>query len=178
MREVRAELTSQTGERDLEGDPFESWVAVYVAGMRRTAARLTGEDAGEDVAQEALVRAWRKKELYSPERGTPKQWLNAITRDQARRWRTRVHPSHTYVAELPEPSTEHESSIEQDLDVRFALSTLPPRQREAIFRFYYLDQSVGQLAAAMGCSPGTVKSTLADGRRSLLAKLEVVDGQA
>jgi RNA polymerase sigma factor (sigma-70 family) len=79
---------------------------------------------------------------------------------------------------LPEPSTEHESSIEQDLDVRFALSTLPPRQREAIFRFYYLDQSVGQLAAAMGCSPGTVKSTLADGRRSLLAKLEVVDGQA
>lgn len=177
MWEVGVVQQSHRDEADSEGDPFESWIAPHIAGVRRTAARLTSEGAAEDVAQEALVRAWLKRELFQPGRGTAKVWLNAITRDQARRWRTRA-PSPRNAAVLPEFSIDHESSIERDLDLRRAIAALPPRQRETIFRFYYLDEAVHQIAATMGCSVGTVKSALADGRRSLLAKLENPDGSA
>jgi RNA polymerase sigma-70 factor (ECF subfamily) len=159
---------ASSGEPEGAGDPFELWVAPHVAGMRRTAAPLSSEAAAEDVAQEALVRAWRKRDLYVPDRGTPKRWLNAITREEARRWRIREQATSRH-AMAPMDVSAGASTVERDLDLRNAITSLPPRQREAIFRFYYLDQSVRQLAAAMRCSVGTVKSTLADGRRSLLA---------
>ncbi len=143
--------SSQDGEPDVAGDPFESWVAPYVSGMRRPAALLSSEDASEDVAPEALVRAWRKHDLYEPARGTAKQWLNAITRGEAQRWRTREKVRSQNAVVTMDVSWAA-STIEQDLDVRRAVTALPPRQREAIFRCYYLDQSVPQIAAAMGAA--------------------------
>ncbi len=49
-----------------------------------------------------------------------------------------------------------------------ALASLPPRQRAVLVLRYYLDLPEAEVAAALKCSLGTVKSTSARG----LARLE------
>lgn len=44
--------------------------------------------------------------------------------------------------------------------VRAALARLRPRHRAAVFLRYYLDLSEADIADALGCRPGTVKSLL------------------
>ena len=53
-----------------------------------------------------------------------------------------------------------------------ALRDLPDRQREAIVLQYYADLSEAEAAAAMGISPGAVKSHTARGMSALRAALE------
>jgi RNA polymerase sigma factor (sigma-70 family) len=48
---------------------------------------------------------------------------------------------------------------EEHRDVLAALARLPYRQREALVLRYFLDLTEDEIAAAMGVSPGTVKST-------------------
>jgi RNA polymerase sigma factor (sigma-70 family) len=55
--------------------------------------------------------------------------------------------------------------------VREALSRLKPRQRAAVFLRYYLDLPEAEIAAALGCRSGTVKSLL---HRSLAVLKEQV----
>jgi RNA polymerase sigma-70 factor (ECF subfamily) len=64
-------------------------------------------------------------------------------------------------------------STDDRLDVEFAVARLPPRQRLAVDCFYFAGLSVADTAAVMGCSEGTVKSTLSDARERLRPLLEV-----
>jgi RNA polymerase sigma factor, sigma-70 family len=73
-------------------------------------------------------------------------------------------------AEPPQPvwSAENDVLIAEDRRrVLRALGRLAPRQREAIILRYYLDLSQAEIAASMGISPGTVKSTLSRGLTAL-----------
>jgi DNA-directed RNA polymerase specialized sigma24 family protein len=60
-----------------------------------------------------------------------------------------------------------------DPDLDRAVASLPPRQRLAVDCFYYAGLSVAETAVVMGCSEGTVKSTLFDARARLRPLLEV-----
>ena len=53
-----------------------------------------------------------------------------------------------------------------------AIATLPARQREALVLRYYADLSEAEIAAAMGCSRGAVKSHAARGMAALRTRLE------
>jgi RNA polymerase sigma-70 factor (ECF subfamily) len=140
-------------------EPFATWVRPHLQAMANLAARLAGPTERDDVVQESLARAWRRFSTYAPERGAPRPWLLAIVADQARRSRTRRRSS----ALLPgtEPATG------ADVDLERAIAALPPRQRLAVDLYYFVDLPVAEVAAVMGCSEGTVKSTLADARARL-----------
>jgi RNA polymerase sigma-70 factor, ECF subfamily len=59
-----------------------------------------------------------------------------------------------------------------------ALAALPRRQREVVALFYYGEFSVAEVAATLGVSEGTVKTSLSRARDSLaraLAPKEVDD---
>jgi RNA polymerase sigma-70 factor (ECF subfamily) len=140
--------------------------------MGRLAARLAPGEDRDDVVQEALVRAWRKRQQYDAERGTPAAWLLAITADQARQSRRRRRP----FAQLADLAARVRSSDDR-IDVEHALASLPPRQRLAVDCFYFAGLSVGETAAVMHCSEGTVKSTLSDARHRLRPLLEVDDAR-
>ena len=166
-------MTERTvsGERDRSPDSaaaFAKWINPHLAVMARLAARLTSDSERDDVVQEALLRAWKKRRQFDALRGSPRTWLLAITADQARRMRRRARPI-SVLADLTVPSR----SLDDRLDVEGAVSRLPPRQRLAVNCFYFVDLSIAETAAAMRCSPGTVKSTLADARARLK---ELLDG--
>ena len=65
------------------------------------------------------------------------------------------------------PAAHSETAI----DLSLVLRRLSERQRLAVSLFYYLDLGVAEIAQVMGCSIGTVKSTLSDARQRLRALL-------
>jgi RNA polymerase sigma factor (sigma-70 family) len=150
---------------------FEAWVEPELARMSRLAARLAPDVDRDDIVQEALVRAWRKRDQYDEARGTAATWLLAITADQARR-ASRIRQPFALVGEVPSPR----SSPDDRLDVEAAIARLPRRQKLAIDCYYFVGLSVAETAAVMGCSDGTVKSSLFDARKRLRSLLEVEDG--
>jgi RNA polymerase sigma-70 factor (ECF subfamily) len=150
---------------------FAAWVEPELSKMSRLAARLAPNADRDDVVQEALVRAWRKRDHYDESRGTPATWLLAITADQARRARRRRRPL-ALVGEIIVPGRSPDDRV----DVEAAVARLATRQKLAVDCFYFVGLSVAETAAVMGCSEGTVKSTLSDARKRLRLLLEVDDG--
>lgn len=156
-------------ERDTPAD-FAAWVEPELSKMSRLAARLAPDADRDDVVQEALVRAWRKRHQFDPRRGTAATWLLAITADQARRARRKQRPG-ALVGEISVAGR----SPDDRLDVEAAVARLARRQRLAVDCFYFAGLTVAETAAVMRCSEGTVKSTLADARHRLRGLLEVDD---
>lgn len=147
---------------------FAEWVSPHLAVMGSLAARLASDGERDDVVQEALLRAWKKRSQYDSKRGSVRTWLLAIIADQARRSRRRARPTGV-LADL----TTRGSPLDERLDLEGAVARLTPRQRLAVNCFYFVDLSIAETAAVMRCSPGTVKSTLADARYRLR---ELLDG--
>jgi RNA polymerase sigma factor (sigma-70 family) len=61
---------------------------------------------------------------------------------------------------VPDRGVEEGGSVEQDAMWR-VLATLPDRQRAVVVLRYYLDLSDADIAAALGCRAGTVRSLAA-----------------
>jgi RNA polymerase sigma-70 factor (ECF subfamily) len=148
---------------------FAQWVAPHLDVMRRLASVMAGGIDPDDIVQEALIHAWKKRTSFDPSRGSARTWLLAITADQARRLRSRWR-----TWELGDPSTSAAAGgdVTADLDLRQAISALSARQRQAVLLVYYVDLSVAEAARTMNCSKGTVKSTLSDARARLAQLLE------
>ncbi len=168
--QIATEMT-QTGRAPETADGFADWVGPHLGAMARLAARLAPAGDRDDVVQEALARAWRKRHQYDPARGSVSSWLFAITADQARRARRAARPTFPLIA-----IEGRVRPLEDGLDVEAAVSRLPPRQRLAVDCHYFDGLSVAETAAVMDCSEGTVKSTLSDARLRLRSLLEVRDG--
>jgi DNA-directed RNA polymerase specialized sigma24 family protein len=148
---------------------FEAWVRPHLAAMARLTSRLAPRADRDDIVQEALTRAWLKRDQYDERRGTPVAWLLAITADQARKAARRN------VAGLIEFGGPTGVPAEDRLDLQAALTRLTRRQRLAVECFYFVGLPIAETAAVMGCSLGTVKSTLADARLRLRSVLEVAE---
>jgi RNA polymerase sigma-70 factor (ECF subfamily) len=148
-------------ERREAASAFTANVDPHVATMLRLARRL-GRDDAEDIVQEALARAWAKRSQFDPARGSFGAWLLAITADQAyKSWRW--HRRHA----APPAAARTEAPPDALLDLERSIPKLSRRQRLAVDCFYFAGLSVAETAAVMGCSEGTVKSTLSDARSAL-----------
>lgn len=156
------------GNRSAED--FATWVAPHLPAVTRLAGRLAPTPDRDDCVQEALQRAWVKWSQFDESRGTPCSWLLAITADQARRLRRQKRPW------AIGPMGGQLRSIDDRVDLEFAISKLPARQRLAIDCFYFADLSITDTAAVMRCSEGTVKSTLFEARLRLRQMLESPHG--
>lgn len=150
----------------LEAD-FATWARPSVLAMTRLARRLAPHADPDDIVQEALTRAWRRRADFDASRGTATTWLLAITADQARSSR-RAYRRHLRMvddlADLPDAGAD---DARKDLDLERAIGQLAERQQLAVHLHYFVGLSVDETAEVMACSPGTVKSTLFDARRRL-----------
>jgi RNA polymerase sigma factor (sigma-70 family) len=147
--------------------PFGNSLQPHLTAMWVLARRYAGGDA-EDLVQEALEVAWRRRQTFDPTRGSIRTWLLVIVADRCRKRHRAARPTEE-LREAPAQMRDQESAV----DVRTAVQALPPRQRLAVELHYVVGLSVSETADVMKCSAGTVKSTLSDARARLRILLEV-----
>jgi RNA polymerase sigma-70 factor (ECF subfamily) len=154
---------------DRPPDPdFAAALGEHGRAMFRFAVTLSSRDDADDLVQDAMARAWKKRGQFDPARGSLRAWLLAIVADQARsRWRRRQPMWEPLDPEVITASAADEIAV----DVGRHVAALPARQRAAVVLHYFVDLPVEEVATLMACSPGTVKSTLHDARRSLARAL-------
>jgi len=129
---------------------------------------LGSEAEAQDAAQEAFVKAYYA--LGSFRAGASfRAWLMAIVRNEAlnrarsasRRTTlaTRVAEDRSSGAAAPTPEAAI-LAAERGAELGAALGSLAPRDRAVIALRYFEELSEKEMAVALGCRPGTVKSRL------------------
>jgi RNA polymerase sigma-70 factor (ECF subfamily) len=155
-------------ERAAGGDvgAFEVLVARHQGVALRVAHGIAGPDA-EDVVQEAFVKAFRALPRFRP--GSPfRPWVLRIVANEARNARRRGTRQEqlrvragsqavTTVAATPEEAAESEHDRRRLAD---AVASLSGTDREVIALRWFAGLSEAEMAVALGCRPGTVKSRL------------------
>ncbi|WP_344193220.1 RNA polymerase sigma factor [Kribbella karoonensis] len=149
---------------------FGDWVRPWLGAMARLAGRLAVGADRDEVVQDALARAWRKRGQYDASRGTPAAWLLVITADQARKAVRRTRPG---LVALWDGEDWERPELDARTDVEDAIAGLPSRQRLAVDCYYFAELSIAETAAVMGCPEGALKSALSDARARLRVRLEV-----
>lgn len=154
---------------------FESFFAQHYDAVLRSMTLAVGDRTrAEDLTQEAFARAYRRWESVSMmER--PATWVYVVAVNEGRRMfrkdgRVDVVGSPS-VAARDDPA----GSVAAVVSVQQAVTQLAPRQRAAVVLRYHADLSIAQIAKAMGCSEGTVKSTLHTARAHLRVDLSEDD---
>lgn len=137
----------------------------------------------EDLTAEMFLAVLKYLPRYR-DRGLPiRAWLYRIAANTVNRWvrreRKRIARS---LAELEAtesadraarvPGSRHDNSRGDGEYARLALLALPPKY-QAVLTLHYLEGlSLDEVAAALGCRLGTVKSRLSRGRDALRERLE------
>jgi RNA polymerase sigma-70 factor (ECF subfamily) len=127
-------------------------------------------ELAKEVAQEALTRAWQHWPRVSGYE-SPEAWVFRVALNlSASRFRraTRERRALAQAASLPPAGVADETDR---MAIRAAVSALPPRQRAALVLRYFADMPVDEVAHAMDCAPGTVKSLTAKALDSLRTRL-------
>ncbi len=157
-----------SNNRDQE---FEEFVRRRRSALLRTATVMTGDaHLAEDLVQTALVRlylAWGKARRTQVDAYARRTLVNCLI-DETRR----PHRRERIGAAIPDRAGQVDtgsagSVIGPDDDLLAALTALPIGMRTAVVLRHVEGLDVTETAAAMGCTPGNVKSQTARGLERL-----------
>ena len=159
-------------------DEFSSFVATRSAALFRTACFLTGGDrhAAQDLVQEALTGTFIRWSNIRDPSASEAYARRIMVRLSTKRWQRRRSAPEILVDHAPETGVPgHEDQANVSYDLMSALAALTPRQRAVVVLRYYEDMTEAQIADALNCSPGTVKSHGSRGLKALMALLDSPD---
>lgn len=157
-----------------QGDPaaIQAMVARKLPRMLALAQRMLGDAVeAEDVAQEALLRAWKQAPRWTPGKARFDTWLHRVGLNLCydRLRKRREVPTET-PPDRPDPGPAPDRGLlaaELGARVDRALQALPQRQREAIVLCHYQELSNIEAADLMAVSIEAMESLLSRGRRTL-----------
>lgn len=173
----RDDTMAHTGEVDLRDDPganhFDEWYRSLHKPLEGYCARfLHDEAAAADVAQEALFRAWARRDSFnSGDQVRP--WLWRVARNlciDAIRVRQRTLPSDALPDHPAGDAADPTRPIEAEEDrrtVRAALDVLSPRHRDLLLRREVYGEGYEDLAVEMGVSVEGARAVVFRARRCL-----------
>lgn len=146
---------------------FDSYVGSRSKRLLMVAAMLVGRHEAEDALQEALISLYRRWDKVmaadNPDAYVHRSLVNASLQLLRRRRRIELPP----VVGLG----GFDDAVSDRQQVLQALAMLPPRQRAVVVLAFYEDLGEVEIAHAMGCSRGTVKSQKSRALRSLRERL-------
>jgi len=159
-----------------DAEAFGELCRAYETRLLRQAMALCGNTTlSEDLAQDTLVEAWRCLRRYNG-RCQFFTWLCAILLNRYRNTLREKRPvpfSALPAHGMEEPANTlgtlpaHESLPDETAErreeaalVQKCVAALPAKHQQVIHLRFYVDDSLEGIAAALGCSVGTVKSRL------------------
>lgn len=191
MRELRVAEGELSDEGLLAGMAVGEQAAA-VTFVRRYQRRVFGlaysmtGDTGvaEDVAQEAMLRAWRHAPVFDPRRGSVASWVLTITRNlaiDALRLRRAVPTDPDDFAAAALRSNEHDpedAARRGDVRelVRSGLEALPPEQRRAVVLAAVYGRTALEISESEGIPLGTAKTRIRTALIRLRASVEQSEG--
>ena len=166
-------LLKEAGEGDQAA--FLKLYDRYREPIFRFAYRLLGSvEIAEDVTHDCFLSLIRKPENYRPERASLKTYLYAAARNLALK-HFRDQGRETALDEVREEPRDspRRGPLRRLLDeelatqVREAIFSLPPLQREALILFEYEGLSLNEVAEVAGTDTGAIKARLYRAREGL-----------
>ena len=155
--------------RTLYADHFAA-VARYACGL------LSDRQAGEDVAQETVLRAWRNAHLLVPDSGSVRRWLlrvaHNIAVDKIRARRARPAEVAESAALTAADDKDHAEQVVTTAFVRSALEELSQDHRAVLREVYFNGRTVAETAIVLDIPAGTVKSRVYYALRTLRLHLQ------
>ena len=159
----------------------KSELIAAIPNLRAFAVSLCGNiDRADDLVQETLVKAWSHLPQFT-EGSNMAAWLFTILRhifysDYRKRRREVPDPDGQWAAKL---ATAPAQMAHMDfLDLRAALQTLPPDQREALILVGASGLSYEEAAQICNCAVGTMKSRVNRARARLSEIMALQPGEA
>lgn len=154
-------------------EPFLALVERHTPMLLKVASALVGYADAEDAAQEAVLRAWRKRDSLRDATAF-RPWLLQITVNVCREWQRSGFGKYLR-ASLPLTADHAEllGTLESDpgasnnaaaLDLRHAVNQLPLDLRVVVVLRYYAGMDASEIGAALGVPPPTIRTRL---RRAL-----------
>lgn len=136
----------------------------YYLPMVRLAHLMTGSNAvAEELVQDAFVAMQTRWDQVDEHRA----YLRTAVINRCRSWNRRRFLERSHARTVSEPIY-----VDEVAELRDALDGLSARQRAVVVLRFYEDMSESDIADALGCRPGTVKSLLS---RALARLGEVID---
>ena len=149
---------------------FRTELVALIPHLRAFARSLCKDPtAADDLAQEALAKAWKARESFEP--GTSlKAWTFMILRNQfysekRRSWRST--PLDTEVAENTLLAADNPTAPMELLELRAALNKLPADQRDALILVGAGGMAYEEAAQVCQVAVGTIKSRVSRARKAL-----------
>jgi|SRR5579872_3787808 len=179
--------TAASSPVPLEASRFRELIGPHIDAAYSLARYLARDPAAaEDIAQEALLRAYRAAGSL---RGEPRPWLLAIVRNayfdwrrQDRGWTVTGPAADVAFAETPDTAQESpETTLIRRGDVaqlRAAIEAIPEPFREALVLRDLEELSYREVAQITGAPMGTVMSRLARARRMLGVRMGLMEAEA
>ena len=152
-------------------DKFTPYLSTVVWNVMGSAASL--QDV-EEVVSDAYLSLWTHRDTLDPEKGV-KSWLAAAARN---RGIDRMRTSPPSPLPLEDAGPAGGPSPEEELERRafaeallHAVQALPPPDNELVYRFYYEEERLRDIARDLGLSVPAAKSRLCRARQKLKAIL-------
>jgi RNA polymerase sigma-70 factor (ECF subfamily) len=160
-------------------DAFDTLALRYRSGVVRAAQAIVGRDDSEDVAQEALLLAFKAlPSLEEPGKFAP--WLYAITRHFALRFDRRERARSRGRVAIDDLLLERIAALARPMinweeeELQRALESISPDHALAL-RLHFLDgMPLKHLAAFLGVSLTTAKWRVHRGKKLLRDKIELL----
>src|ERR1019366_1103614 len=159
-----------------------TFVRRYQRRVYGLAVSMLGDaQAAEDVAQEALVRAWRHAQVFDSRRGSAATWVLAITRNLAIdamrvRRSTPMDPARFLtLGSVSQEETPEEAGDALDTypGIQAALAALPPEQRRALVLAAVYGLTAADISQRESIPLGTAKTRIRAGLQKLRNTLDV-----
>jgi RNA polymerase sigma-70 factor, ECF subfamily len=122
----------------------------------------------EDIAQDALLRAWRNRAKLR-DNGRRKEWLTSIVRREAFREHERVRPEPVERVEFHLEAADDERVVDtvERADIRAAIDRLSEREQQLLRLRYDEDLTESAISRRLSIPEGTVKVRLHRARHKL-----------
>jgi RNA polymerase sigma-70 factor (ECF subfamily) len=152
-------INTPNGHRRVTDDGWE-WGEAHRVCLRLAYRYASNPSEAEDIAQDALLRAWRRRSTLR-EADRRNQWLATIVRNEAFRQHARVRPDPIATIETQEGVEDARvvGTVER-ADLHAALDRLNDRDRQLLELRYNEDLTQAAIARRLGIPEGTVKVRL------------------
>jgi len=160
-----------------EDAAFKKALVKLIPHLRAFAFSVARSAEAEDLAQDAMLRAWKARASYEPDTNLKASCFtilrNQYTSGARRSWRSQ--PLDPEIAETVLIANDNPHASEELVDVRNAMLQLPFEQRQALALVGAAGLSYKETAAICECAEGTVKSRVSRARAGLQAILSSME---